>query len=251
MQKSDSIKSALSRLAVGASILAMEGQNDLTLGHLSLRDPEGRGFWIKRPDRGLDEVADAESFQLLGWDGSPVTGNEERHSEWPIHSEIFRVRSDVQVIGHTHAPYAALFSATGEDIAALNHEGASLLGDVARFDLTSGLINTVPLGKALAEALGHRSVALMKNHGITFAGASIEEAILKAIFIERACRAQLLLASSGLPWSVSEDFAADRKTETGPAGAGLYQQRFFDYLARKVSRLRLQHNAEFVPGGAL
>ena len=38
-------------------ILAMEGHNDITLGHMSLRDPQGRGLWLKKSKRGLDEIA--------------------------------------------------------------------------------------------------------------------------------------------------------------------------------------------------
>ena len=131
----------------------MEGHNDITLGHMSLRDPRGRGLWLKKARRGLDEVFDAEDYVLIDFDGKLLEG-EPCHSEWPIHTEIMKARPDVTVVGHTHAYYSVLFSAAEQELAALNHEGANLLGNLARFRETAGLINTVELGRKLAQSLG-------------------------------------------------------------------------------------------------
>ena len=98
---------ALQRLAVGHRILAMEGHNDITLGHLSLRDPQGRGLWLKKAKRGLDEIFGADDFVLIDFDGKLIQSDGPLHSEWPIHAEIMKARSDVNVVGHTHA-YAFL-----------------------------------------------------------------------------------------------------------------------------------------------
>ena len=62
-----------------------------------------------------------------------------------------KARPDVTVVGHTHAYYSVLFSAAEQELAALNHEGANLLGNLARFRDTAGLINTVELGRKLAQ----------------------------------------------------------------------------------------------------
>ena len=47
----------------------------------------------------------------------------------------------------------------------------------------------------------------MKNHGSTVVGESIEVATLYAIFLEKACRIQLLATSSGEPSWTSDDEA--------------------------------------------
>ena len=59
------LKVTLNRLARGCRILEMEGHGDMTLGHLSLRDPEGRGFWLKRNARGLGEILSYRDFVLV------------------------------------------------------------------------------------------------------------------------------------------------------------------------------------------
>jgi L-fuculose-phosphate aldolase len=227
---------ALQRLAVAHRILAMEGHNDITLGHMSLRDSGGRGLWLKKPRRGLDEIFDSDDFLLIDFDGRLLESEGPCHSEWPIHTEIMKARPDVNVVGHTHAHYSVLFSAADQDLAALNHEGANLIDNLARFDVTAGLINTVSLGQALAASLGQRSVVLMKNHGITFVGATIEEAALYGLFMERGCKAQIQIAATGLKWSAPSATGYDRKMSgTGPGAS--YHATFFDYFARRLARL--------------
>jgi ribulose-5-phosphate 4-epimerase/fuculose-1-phosphate aldolase len=227
------LDSSLEKVAVGHRILAMEGHNDITLGHLSFRDPKGRGLWLKKSQRGLDEVFGRSDFVLIDFEGNQLEQAGQCHSEWPIHTEIMRARPDVNVVGHTHAYYSVLFSAAEEELCALNHEGANLLGNLARFRETAGLINTQPLGRSLAESLGQMSVVLMKNHGITFVGSSVEEATLYGMFIERACKAQIEIAATGWKWSTPSGAGYDRKMG-GPAAA--YHRTFFDYFARKLAR---------------
>src|SRR6266567_3710012 len=90
------LRASLDELARACRILEMEGHGDMTLGHLSLRDPQRRGFWLKRNRIGLGEVLGADDFVLVDWDGRQLAGSGGRHSEWPIHSEILRMRPDVQ-----------------------------------------------------------------------------------------------------------------------------------------------------------
>ena len=104
------LRQSLDELARACRILEMEGHGDMTLGHLSLRDPEGRGFWLKRNRIGLGEVMGAGDFVLVDWDGQQLAGSGGRHSEWPIHSEILRMRPDVHVVAHTHTPFMPVCS---------------------------------------------------------------------------------------------------------------------------------------------
>ena len=70
----EALNNELHRLAVACRILAMEGHDDVSLGHLSLPDPEGRGVWMKRFYLGLDEVRGADDFLLLDFDGNILHG---------------------------------------------------------------------------------------------------------------------------------------------------------------------------------
>lgn len=193
------VRDGLTELALAHHVLQMEGHGDLTLGHVSWRDPQGRGLWMKVQGLGLGEVRSPDDFLLLDFDGEVLMGDGWRHSEWPIHAEILRARPDLNSVGHTHPFHATAFSATTAELVAVGHEGSYFPGGVPHFDVTSGLVNTPALGIALASALGDASAAFMKNHGVVYGGRSIRHAALLGVFLEKACRHQLLLGGSGLP----------------------------------------------------
>src|SRR5918911_2882128 len=98
-------------VAVGCRILALEDQGDFVWGHVSARDPEGRGVWMKAAAVGFEEVT-PERVLLVSWDGTVLDGDGRRHAEWPIHTELMRRREDVVAVVHTHAPWAVAFAST-------------------------------------------------------------------------------------------------------------------------------------------
>ena len=236
----DSLIEELGRLALAHRILEMEGHGDMTQGHLSLRDPQGRGFWLKRHGIGLGEVMSHDDFILLDLDtGKRLAGSGQRHSEWPIHSEILRARPEITVVAHTHPFHAGIFSATSEELVPLTLDGSRFATRVPHHKDTAELVNTVELGRGLATALGAAYAIFMLNHGITFVGRTVEQALLMGVSLERACQAQLAAAASGLKmeWPNQEDMARRRRSGTGNethAPQGFYQQTF-EYYARKLA----------------
>src|SRR4029077_12680440 len=56
---------------------------------------------------------------------------------------------------------------------------------------TDMLISDGRLGAALAAALGARSMVLMRGHGWTVVGASVEQAVYRAVYAEVNARLQL------------------------------------------------------------
>ena len=89
MAEAPLIEENLRNLARAHRILADNGHMNMSLGHMSWRDPEGRGFWLKRSGLGFEEVYE-QDFILLDLDGTQLLGAGGRHAEWPIHAEIFR-----------------------------------------------------------------------------------------------------------------------------------------------------------------
>ena len=217
-------------VALGCRILGTEEQGDFVWGHVSARDPEGRGVWMKAAGFGFDEMT-AEQVVLVSWDGEVLEGDERRHLEYPIHTELLRARPDVQSVVHTHAPWTVAFAATGQPLRPLSHEGALFVPpDVARFTLTGDLITTPELGVELARTVGGRDVALMPHHGLVAAGGDLPTAVFNAIFLERACRhnMRVLMAGGAKTWSSDEEAHAKREHVYSPQAA-------WDYLARRLS----------------
>ena len=196
----------------------------MTLGHLSLRDPSGRGFWLKRNRIGLGEVLGPADFVLVDWDGQQIEGTGGRHSEWPIHSEILRVRPDLQVVAHTHPFHACVFSASLDPLQPFTVD-ADYFVDVPRHEEDVALITTKDEGAALANALGQGFAVLMANHGVTFCGTSVAHAVCVGIFLEKACKAQIGGLERGLPHRNAEpgdaSQAAPTDHDSDPLGAFL------------------------------
>src|SRR5512146_923846 len=95
--------------------LAASGQADMVWGHASVRDPGGRGAWMKSAGWGLEEI-DAGKIVLVSPDGAVLDGGVAegegaRHIEYPIHTEIMAARPDAGSVVHTHSSAANEFAA--------------------------------------------------------------------------------------------------------------------------------------------
>jgi ribulose-5-phosphate 4-epimerase/fuculose-1-phosphate aldolase len=231
-------KNALERLAKACRILEMNGHGDLTLGHVSLRDPEGRGFWLKRNRAGLGEIRGAEDFVLVAFSGEKLAGEGGRHSEWPIHAEILKARADVQAVAHTHPLHASVLSGSAEALEPYTLE-ADYFAELPRHADEAALVTTSAEGAALARSLGAHFAVLMASHGVTFCGTSIEHATCIGVFLEKACRAHLLGRAAGLqPNVLSREIRAKRHAQImTPA----HIEHSWEYFCRMLER-------DFSPG---
>ena len=230
------IAAQLDELALAHRILAAEGHEDRTSGHLSWRDPDGRGFWMKRSHIGMDEVRGAEDMLLVDYEGKVLAGKGSRHHEWPIHSEILRVRPDVQAVGHTHPFYSQIFASTDEPMHPIGKEGA-WFDDQPKFQETCSLIRTPELGVSLARSLGSADAVFLMSHGVAFAGKNIRECTMIGIYLEAAVKAQCTLAMTGFryKWPSAEDARAKRAQTRTAAGIDNY----WNYCMRRDATMRM------------
>jgi L-fuculose-phosphate aldolase len=196
----EKLRSDLCLLAQAARVLAAYGHEDLSLGHVAMRDPGGSGIWMKKRGPGLGELADENDFLLVGWDGAVLAGDGRRHSEWPLHSEVLASRPDLMVSAHTHPEYATLLTAMEEDLLPITQDGARMaVPGMVRFNETADLVRTREGGAALAKAMGDASIALLRNHGVSFFAESPEKLALTGVFLERAARSFVRARSTGAP----------------------------------------------------
>lgn len=219
-------------LAQGCRLLGAGDQNDLIWGHLSARDPEGRGAWMKASGFSFDEIT-SDRTVLVGWSGEVLAGDQRRHAEYPIHTEILARRDDVGAVVHTHSRAAVALGATGHPLQPVSHEATLFTPpDIPRFRRTSDLILTSEAGRGLAEDLGDRNAALMVNHGLVVAARSIETAVVSTILLDAACRMQLdVLAAGGAAHVTGDEEALSKRRNC--YGPNLLQQAW-EYLVRQL-----------------
>jgi L-fuculose-phosphate aldolase len=213
--------------------LAAAGLGDMVWGHASVRDPEGRGVWMKSSGWGFEEI-DERKVVLVSPAGDVVAGTGKRHLEYPIHTEIIARRPDVGAVVHTHAPALAAFASLDVDLQPLSHDAVPFTyPQLPRFTDTGALIATPELGRALAAVLGDANAVLVPNHGAATAGPDIQTAVMYAVLLERACRTQLLALAAGGPrrWSdeAETQFKRDQVWNPGQLHAG------WDYLVRRAN----------------
>ena len=223
-------------LAVQASrALAAGGQGDMVWGHVSVRDPGGRGAWMKIAGWGLEEI-DAGKIVLVTRDGEVADGDGPRHIEYPIHTEIMAARPEVGSVVHTHSPAANEFAALDVPLRPLDHAGSLFCyPDVPRFTLTGGLIKTRELGAALAGALGDARACLMPQHGIVAVGPDAPAAVMTAVLLDRACRTQLTAMAAGplRRWGDEEDTVAKR----ADVWSSRQLRAGWEYLLRRAAQI--------------
>lgn len=228
-QSLDTPSNPRAEVVLACRVLHAATQGDLVWGHVSVRDQDGRGLWLKGSRLGFDEVTEDDVI-LLDWDGNILEGHAERHVEYPIHTEILAARPDVGAVVHTHPLYSIAFAATGRPLLPLSHEGSHFVPPaIARFTVTSDVVRTASLGRELARTLGSRNAVLMPHHGIVTVGPNVGHAVAGAIHLERACQIALLAGPDAIPTS-------DAESKTKQLRTGRRFATAWSYLSRSVLR---------------
>jgi ribulose-5-phosphate 4-epimerase/fuculose-1-phosphate aldolase len=221
-------------VSLGCRVLGAAKHGDLIWGHLSSRDADGRGVWMKASGLGFEEVR-PDNVILVSWDGEVLEGGGRRHAEYFIHTEVLRARADAGAVVHTHAVHAVAFAALGVPLRPISHEANLFVPpDIARFTETTDLILTRELGERVAATLGDRNACFLVNHGIVVAGPDVPTAVVTAHLLDSACRMQLTAMAAGTPsaWSSPEESLAKREhcySEALLRGA-------WEYLVRGLQR---------------
>jgi L-ribulose-5-phosphate 4-epimerase len=215
-------------------ILEAEGLGDLTRGHVSIRVPGNPSLFIMKPHSyGFDEIT-MENIVTCDLEGNKIGTGGRRHSEVFIHSEIYKVRPDVNSVIHVHPTHAVALSATGRKMRLISQPATCFADGLPYYTDTIALIRTKDMGAGVAKALGPNKAVLMRNHGVAVVGAGVEEAVILSILLESACQIQLLAESSG---GIGEEFSPEIIQESYDAITKPEQYTInFEFLRRKVRR---------------
>ena len=205
----------LDDLVAANRILADQGVVD-GYGHVSVRHPaDPQRYLMSRsiaPE--LVTVADIMEYDL---DSTAVDARgRTSYLERFIHGEIYRVRPDVLAIVHNHSPSVIPFGVSTPPLRPLYHMSAFLGGGVPVFEIrkassqpTDMLVRDPALGRALAQTLGARPVALMRGHGCVVVAASIPIVVFRSVYTEMNARLQAQAMALG-PVTYLDDEEAKR-----------------------------------------
>ena len=157
-----------------------------TWGNISMRQGD---YILLTPSRVNYNMMKPEDIVVIDLEGNKIDGERNATSEKEVHRQIYCARSDIQAVIHAHTPKAMAVSATElEEVPCLVEEMSQLLG--GSIPLTSEYVPAeqhFKLGEATAKAIGDKNGVIIRNHGPVACGRNLDEAILTAKVMEKAC----------------------------------------------------------------
>jgi L-fuculose-phosphate aldolase len=223
------------QVALACRVIALEGYVDLTLGHVSAREPGSRTVWIKRKGPALDEVEPADVI-ALDLDDPDALAASAYHLESVMHTEVYRAREDVGSVIHGHPAYATALGSTDARLQMLTHDAVLFADGIGEFDEGPDLVTDPERGARVAAALGQRRAALLRNHGVVIAGEDVRWAVLTALVLERAIRFQVLAGSLGALRPISD---TDARALLPQKYRDSFMDEYWSAWARRVERARV------------
>lgn len=198
---------ALRRLVSDACrVLAARGLADGILGHISLRVDE-RTLLVRcrgRRERGLLYTG-PDDIRLVDLDGAAAAPGEldgwAVPNELPLHTEVLRTRPDVACVVHAHPPAVVAADLAGLGIrpviGAFDIPGTRLAARGVPVYPRGVLIRNRRLAAGMGAALGDHDAVVLRGHGLTTTGASVPEAVLRAISVDTIARLSLDVVKAG------------------------------------------------------
>lgn len=225
------------RLIEAGLILGDADLGDFTRGHVSIRDPEDPSHFFMKPHSvGFEEIT-MENIVICDLDGQKVGGGGRRHSEVFIHSEIFKARPDLNAVIHSHPKYATIWCSSLRPWRMVSQACVAFADGLSFYQDTINLIRSPETGRGVADALGDQKVVMMRGHGVTVTGVSLEEAVIRMLTLENACQDQVICLAMG--GDIVEFIAED--IESLRANLDNHDQYLvnFDYMVRKARQRQM------------
>ena len=223
------IRSAVKRvemeLKIGAKILEWEIGD--VWGHVGSRLPENSGIAVQMfrpPEQGSKDWLVHFDYALKKLAG---VGTIPRESV--IYTEIFKARPDVNAVVHCHASMCVALSLANKPVNWVHMQSSRFKGGTPIFPRPIYILDSAE-GAALAETLGSASAMMIKGHGIVTVGASIDEACINALYMERTAKIIAIAALHGYQGPTEESIQVLSST----------REKLF-----KQPRVKMSHSAEW------
>jgi ribulose-5-phosphate 4-epimerase/fuculose-1-phosphate aldolase len=122
-------------------------------------------------------------------------------NELPIHGEIYKKRPTVGCVIHAHPKEALICGITALEFrpifGAFNIQAMRMALEGIPVFPRSYLVTRPELAAPMIETMGEKPICLMKGHGITVTGKTVEEATVRALNFNTLARATLQVAQTG------------------------------------------------------
>ncbi len=179
------------------------------LAHVSVRSRANPGHFFIARDLAPGMVTAADIIET-DFDTRPVNGARvAQYSERFIHAQIYKARPEVMAILHAHTPELRTFGQSSVKLRSVLDKARFIGAGFPLYDITQftggapspvscmHCISTPELGRALADVMGKAPVAMLLEHGIAMADASLRGLVVNAYNLRMNARIQQLAVSLG------------------------------------------------------
>jgi L-fuculose-phosphate aldolase len=183
------------------------GLNRGSSGNCSVREHEPQESFLITPSGVPAEKLDAAMIVRMGLDARILEG-QRPSSEWRLHRDIYRHRSEAGAVIHTHSPFATTMACLNRDIPAFHYMIAIVGGDSIRC-APYAVFGSQELSDATLAALEGRLACLLGQHGMVAIGRNLDHAMRVTIEVESLCEQYWRALQIGVPAILSTSQMAE------------------------------------------
>jgi len=226
-------------VALACRILAHAGLVEDVLGHVSVRLDDDT-ILVRARGPGECGVLFTVPDDVVGCSlrtGAPTHETDRTPpNELPIHVACYRDDPTIGAVVHAHPPAVIAADLAGVALVpmfgAYNIPAARLAVDgIATFP-RSVLIHTDVLAKAMRAAMGGRPVCVLRGHGITTTGATLRQAVARALAVDALARMATRVAALGAAPTARPSEELDQLPDLGATFNDELVWRFRERLLR-------------------
>lgn len=191
VERTGDLQGLAATVATACRVLGARGLVNGVLGHVSARLDDGGCLVRCRGPRergvALTEAADIRRVDPEGRLVEPDAGWQVP-KELPIHTSLYRARTEVRAVVHAHPPAALLCGLANlvprPVFGAYNIPAMRMAVSGIPVYPRPVLISRPELAEEMIRVMGAKSVCLLRGHGITVVGPSVEAATVAAVNME-------------------------------------------------------------------
>jgi ribulose-5-phosphate 4-epimerase/fuculose-1-phosphate aldolase len=214
------------KVMLSCRMLGTRGVSKGSFGHVSARIPGTERVLIKSkgPAEEALEFATERDIITIDLQGRVLEAPEglTAPAETAMHVAIYRARPEVMSVIHSHPLWVVVLTAAEKPLVGLYgaYDGAAALRlleeGVPTYPGTQTIIND-ELAEDFFRVMGNRRACLLRGHGMTVAGASVEEATATCLTVHELSHLNYLAYAIGGPQPVPD---LDNHRERWASGTG-------------------------------
>jgi ribulose-5-phosphate 4-epimerase/fuculose-1-phosphate aldolase len=192
-------------LAAAYQLIHHLGMADSIFTHISAKAPSSAAgedghewFLLNSYGTRFSEVRASElvTIDLEGEIIDDPLGHGVNAAGFVIHSAVHAARPDIACVLHTHTVAGVAVACLDEGLLPLNQWSMQFYNRIAYHDY-EGIALSLDERERLVADLGTHKAMILRNHGLMTCGRTVAEAFILMHNLERACKAQIAIMSSG------------------------------------------------------